>query len=404
MTWRHVRATWRYLWPAAIVAAEPWMALPVMAAPLTPSSDGVVLEHVVPSADPAESEVRTLTASLRQDPANRALAVRVARLNVARGQSLADARYFGRAGAALSPWIGDRDPPADVRLLRAILLQFHHRFDAAEDDLGHVLAVEPGNAQARLTRATIRQVRANYAGARDDCAHLIGVAPGAALDTCVASVAAITGYARPSLVKLTMAANDPSAPPTVRLWALTLKGEVAARLGNNEIAIAAFEQASALAPNDVYLLAAYADTLMNAGRADAVVALLAERTRADVLLLCLTEAEQRLGRPNPQHVSELAARFETSRRRGEMSHQREEARFTLHILRDPAKALRLAQDNWSSQREVADARILLEAAIAANMPDAAVPVLAWLSDNNVEDTRLAHIAASVPPGTKAASR
>ena len=48
------------------------------------------------------------------------------------------------------------------------------------------------------------------------------------------------------------------------------------------------------------------------------------------------------------------------------------------LLDRPARALQLARENWATQREPADARILLEAALAAGDPAAARPVLDWL--------------------------
>ena len=78
--------------------------------------------------------------------------------------------------------------------------------------------------------------------------------------------------------------------------------------------------------------------------------------------------------------------------RGDSLHRREEARFSLHVLSEPQEALRLAQENWAAHRERWDARIYLEAALAAGTPGAARPVLDWLRDNRVEDFRLAALA------------
>ena len=58
-------------------------------------------------------------------------------------------------------------------------------------------------------------------------------------------------------------------------------------------------------------------------------------------------------------------------------------------------ALRLARENWAEQREAADARVLLEAALAARDRVAAAPVLKWLADNNFEDVRLRPLAERV---------
>jgi hypothetical protein len=53
----------------------------------------------------------------------------------------------------------------------------------------------------------------------------------------------------------------------------------------------------------------------------------------------------------------------------------------------------LAGSNYAVQREPADARILLEAAIAARQPEAAAPVRDWLQANRVESVVLQALAA-----------
>ena len=50
------------------------------------------------------------------------------------------------------------------------------------------------------------------------------------------------------------------------------------------------------------------------------------------------------------------------------------------------------------QPEPADARILLEAALADGEPRAAEPVLAWLHDNGVQDRRIGVLAARAEAG------
>jgi hypothetical protein len=104
-------------------------------------------------------------------------------------------------------------------------------------------------------------------------------------------------------------------------------------------------------------------------------------------------AERRLGAAAlGEHVALLQARFDAARRRGDSVHLREEARFTLHLLDRPGAALELARRNWASQREPADARLLLEAALAAADPAAARPVLDWLDRTGLEDARMAALA------------
>jgi hypothetical protein len=133
---------------------------------------------------------------------------------------------------------------------------------------------------------------------------------------------------------------------------------------------------------------------LDQGRPSEVVELLRNETRADSLLLrlALAEAASPESGPNlPEHVSALKERFGASRQRGDKVHRREEARFTLHLLHQPREALQLAKENWAVQREPADARILLETALAAKDDVAADSVREWLSTNRLQDVRLAKL-------------
>ena len=184
-----------------------------------------------------------------------------------------------------------------------------------------------------------------------------------------------------------------SATLSERVRLETLLGKTAERLGDWGRAEGHFQEAQRLGPHDAYLLGAYADFLLDQGRAGEVVALLREETRVDGLLLRLTLAEREIGAPGKEaHIEELRARFAASRQRGDSLHQGEEARFLLHLVDQPQAALTLAKANWAVQREPRDARILLEAALASGQPEAARPALEMLERTKLEDAALRRLA------------
>jgi hypothetical protein len=368
---------------------------PAIATPNIPGNDNFVLETVPGAADPMSRQLRDLDRRLATDRSNLALATQVGRLDIIQSRRLGDPRFLGHAEAALAPWPPGPATPTSVLLLRAVIAQSVHDFDGSVALLHRVLDANADQLQAWLTLASVEQVQARYPAALRDCGqlatHVIGLAP----DICVASVMALTGHAEIALkaVTITLAENhaEAAAQPETAGWALTLAAEIAERLGDPSTE-QRYRAALAHDPDDPYLLGAYADWLLDRHRPAEVVALLRqpERTRIDPLLLRLALAEQDLNSPDlTAHVTDLAARFETSRRRGDVIHRREEARFVLHLLHQPDRALAIAKANWATQREPADARILLEAAIAAHDPIAAAPVRAWQADNHVEDRRLA---------------
>src|SRR2546422_888337 len=151
-------------------------------------------------------------------------------------------------------------------------------------------------------------------------------------------------------------------------------------LGETDRAERHFKEALSLGVSDQFMLAAYADFLLDRGRPQEVVTLLKDWTRSDPLLLRLALAEKVLGAPVlEEHVRTLKSRFDAAAMRGDKLHQQEEARFNLYLLGQRPRALALAKENWTLQREPRDARILLEAALAANDPKAAPPALDWLA-------------------------
>ena len=159
-----------------------------------------------------------------------------------------------------------------------------------------------------------------------------------------------------------------------------------------------FRDALRFEPDDVYLLAAYADFLLDRGRAGEVTLLLRNRTRADTLLLRagLAAAATR-SVDAADTLEQLRSRFAASRLRGDRVHLREEARFTLELLGDARGALALARDNWAVQKEPADALVLLQAAIAAGDVAAVQGMTDWVRHTGLQDARIEKILRKAHP-------
>ena len=372
-----------------VVLACGLCATSVPAAPFIPKDDTQVLERLREPADPQARELRRLRKALAEDPENLKLAVHLARRYREVGRAEGDPRYYGYAQAALRPWWDQEQPPPEVLVLRAVLRQGRHDFDGALEDLSRALAVQPNNAQAWLTQSVVLNVRGDYAGALRSCLPLQRLSTPLVATTCINRAASLSGQAEKSYHRLQLALEkSPSASPQVRLWVLTVLADIAVRLGRHEAAEQHFKQALSMGIRDIYLLGAYADFLLHQNRAKEVQVLLKEDTRPDGLLLRLALAELTLASPElKEHVKSLRARFAENRLRADIQilHFRNEARFTLHLLNKPSEALQLAQQNWTVQREPWDARIFLEAAIKANDPAAARPVLEWLATSKLED-------------------
>lgn len=380
----------------AVIAAAAAGMREAAAAPFRPTSDAQILERLPTAGSSAVRELRRLHAELARSPENLPLAVRVARRDIALARGEGDPRYNGYAQAALGPWLGRADAPAQILVLRATLRQAKHNFSAALADLARVLSLDPGSAQAWLTRGVIYQVQGNYTQALGSWLNVARLTEALAAAICIDGVSGLSGRAAASYDDLQQVLDraPSSEDPQMRLWALTVLGETAARLGRADAAETHFKEALGLGIRDVYLLGAYADFLLDRNRPAEVRSLLENEVRVDPLLLRLALAEQRLGAAElAGHVADLHERFAEARMRGDTVHQREEARFTLDLLKKPRAALRLAQANWAVQREPADVRVLIEAALAAGAPAAAKPALDWLATAHLEDKAIAGLAA-----------
>ncbi|KAF0192633.1 MAG: hypothetical protein FD165_796 [Gammaproteobacteria bacterium] len=380
------------LFSAALIAC--CVSLEVAATPYTPDDESAVLERLpLRPGDTALAEIRAAQRALAEQPSDATRARQLAQLYIRQARLDADPRYLGYAEAVLAPWWNAPRPPVDILVTRAIILQANHRFDAALADLADALQRDPANTQAWLTRATIEQAQGDYASARQSCLALLRDARDIVAYACLASVASLNGEAERSYAVLRRVVQDTAGlQPDLEQWVQGLLAEMAARRGDATAADAHFRQAFAAGRADSYLLASYADFLLDQGRAADVVALLRQQTRADALLLRLALAEQALNLPTAaEHIAALRSRFDASRLRGDVLHRREEARFHLELLHDPKTALTLAADNWQAQREPADARLLLAAALRAGTPASAQPVREWLARTRLEDVQLARL-------------
>lgn len=412
---------------AAAMLALLLPALPAAAEPYTPGSDEELVERL-PSRSGSAAERARLRAEQQQlllqapraaspqpgvpsasgtpgqtslgprGQPDLALALRAAREAIDRSRRYGDARELGSAQAWLRPWWDAPAAPAPARLLKAIVLQARHEFDAALAELDTLLAApatDPAvRAQAELTRASLHQLRGRWDEARAGCQRL--AAPPLRLvhgEVCLAELDGLQGRGPAALQRL--AALERSAPPALQGWITLIRAEMAEREGSRQ-AGPLFQRALQV-DGELYARAAYADWLLRAGRPGDALALLRPAAAdprldslPDALLLRLAIAA-RQARDTPAATAaaaEMRRRFEAAAQRGDASHARERARFALDVEDDAAQALAQATLNWRQQKEPADALLLLRAARAAQQPQAADTVRAFLRERSVRDVRL----------------
>ncbi|MDP2822005.1 MAG: hypothetical protein Q8O52_04915 [Sulfuritalea sp.] len=390
MTFAKLTRSARFFFLTQVLAISA-LALPAHAAPRKPMADGEVLERLpmrVGDASTRElAELRRAMAAAASDPGPAAhLAQTYFDLAMARG----DPRYVGYAEAVVARF--GEPLPVSLRLIRGLLRQYRHDFSGALDDFAAALVLDPGFAAAHAWRAAIYLVQANYAAAQQECAALQGIGRSTLFGGCIGLVQAYGGQLEAAYRSLRQALGTTSDAGH-RLWLLTRLGEVAAWRGQPAQAEKHYREALSLGRDDGYLLAAWADFLLDMGRPAEVVTQLAGWETSDSLLLRLAEAEAALRLPGAGRLAQLLEdRFAAAKLRGDTTHRAEEARYRLRLRGESKEALRLAAENYVVQREPRDARILLEAAIAAQDPAAAQPVRDWLRSSGFEDARLRRLS------------
>jgi Tfp pilus assembly protein PilF len=360
-----------------------------------------VLERLaVKAGDPDASRLKQYQQAVNRNPRDAQAVAALARLYFDLAMAHGDPRYVGYADALINGYPAQLS--ADLLFVRSLLRQYRHAFEDAKTDLRAALAAQPDFAEAHGWLAAIALVQADYAGAGQACAAL-GAAGAPTLQAgCLGLTLAYTGQLAQgyqALEKGLARADDPGN----RLWLLTRLAEVAAWQGRAALAESHYKSALRLGLTDAYLLAAWSDFLLDQQRPKEVVALLADKEASDPLLLRLALAHQQTGSPKaPALVKMLDERFAATRLRGDTTHRAEEARYALQLRRDIGAALALAQANYEVQREPRDARILLEAALAAGQRAPAQKVEAWVKSSGFQGAplsqQLAQLAA-LPKGS-----
>lgn len=377
-----------------LLAIAPWAG----AAPYIPKDDSTVLE-VLPSkpGDPAAAELRRLRTAASAAPADAAAAARLARRYFELAMAEGDPRYVGYAEAALRAWPETAVAPAEILVLHGMLRQYRHDFARGMADFDLALQADPASTEARAWRAAILMVQADYPAARRECALLAEHASELHATACIAYVEATTGHARAAYEQLAAAlARRSGVDAEFHAWIQTRLAEMAWRFGDMAAAERHFRKGLALGVDDNFLLAAYADFLLERGRAAEVMPLLKNWSRSDTLLLRLALGAAALKLAEGEKYARiLGERFADAALRGEKLHLQEEARFRLDIKGDARAALAAAAENYRTQREPRDALILIEAALAARDRAAAAPVLQWLESSGFESTRIRDAAAKL---------
>ncbi|WP_088826327.1 hypothetical protein [Marinobacter sp. es.048] len=312
---------------------------------------------------------------------------------IIQARTTGDPRYLGYAQTLINNWSEDNLTDR-LRVLRATLRQSLHQFEPARSDLEQVLTTfsdTEQRIQARLTLANLELVQGRYGVARKQCQALQSDYPGLVAASCLASVEARTADPEKAYEGLALAlveTNKRQRPDsTSRLWAEGTLGDIAAQAGLPEAQVH-WQRVLEANPNDLYIRAQLADWHLEQGHFERVLALTNGFDAVDTLAVIRAIAMARMGHPDSDELNgRLRQRFKEARWRGALLHARDTALFLLEIENQPQEALELAIENWNSQKEPLDTRLLLRSSVAANDKVQYQSVRDWLIKQGQRDAR-----------------
>jgi tetratricopeptide (TPR) repeat protein len=377
-------------WIGLAVVSGPWS----FAQPYTPASDDEVLERLPIGLRSAE--VRRDRAALADDPENLSDSVSMAHSYLATARTEGDSRFLGYAQSILGPWWNQASPPAEVRLIRAMVFGSMFEFDRALLDLDAILAAEPGQAAAWATRMDVCLARGDVGGARKAFESVQEKLSPHERVLALARCERLTNRLAETIRWLEgrVDGTEP-ADATNRPATLALLAELLMQQGRPDEAAMRLEQWRRLGKRDVRVLALEADWLLDRARFAEVLERLKGETAHDGLAVRLLDAWQRAADRGPEEMSsreelrrQVEKRLDDRRARGDASALPDEVRYWVRVKPDVAKAVERAGELWAVRRTLDDARSVLEAARLGKDAGLRRRVTEWVTVTGVQDARL----------------
>jgi tetratricopeptide (TPR) repeat protein len=317
-----------------------------------------------------------------------AVAITEAQSLIVEGRRRADVRAFSYAEKLLVPFAGQIKTNAELSLLSADIHQYRHDFTGAVQILDDLVHREPQNASARLMRAEIRLAQGRGRDALQDCLSLVGRESPWIWSACAAQAYAISGRLAAAKQLLSATLRDAAIEGERGAWAAGIMADLNAQSGEPAEAETWLRRALAANPDDHVAAIQLLDQWILSGRTQQALEWLRDRPVSDAYLIRKAQALAALDPAQSRLVvTDLERRFADADALGDRTHLRERALFEL-LFGDPKAALAHARENFQTQRELVDARLVLQAAASLHDKGGAAQVVAWLRDTHAEDARL----------------
>ncbi len=364
---------------------------------LRPAPEQIVLPASVHAQNNQAGSLRQVEREWRKDRNNLPASLAYARAVFLLGLTEGDLRWYGAAKAALQPWWSAGTLPADGHFLRALVKQGFHDFKGGIDDLSAAIAIDPAQPEYWSWRFSLHLLTSNLAAARTDCDAIgqrFGRDEGQA---CAATLMYRTGQAQQAIPVFNRLVDLPDYQgPFTQDWLRYHQGEAYRTAGQYAQAIAVWQKHLETRPNSHLVRLTLTELLNQQGQFAKARRYAESPSPTDALLVQALLASRGLKDGATQRLADqFESRMNNQALRGESLIERPTMVYLITYGRDNAQGLKLAADNWRTQNEPADAVLLVQAALKANQPRLAEPVLGWMATTGYTDPVLKALTAEL---------
>ncbi len=355
------------------------------------------LSYHLAAAVPETAHLSRLEQAWQQHPDNPEAALSLAEAYLEQALITDGTDYYQRAREVLKPWWEDVEGATKLHLLRAQLHIQRHHLHKARNDLQalqerHLSASEL--QKKLLLQARVERMLGNYEQSRQHCIAFGRHGNHTLRALCLSNTLSLMGRHEHAYALLKdMAYNSFSTDKRLYQWFRTEMAVLNHRFAQTKKAQENFDLALAQKLPNRYLWRHYGDFLLSQNAPETLLqALPAESQDVGVQLRRLL-AMRRLQQDGSRVKQHILAQFQQAQAQDDKSLLLEEARFYLHVLDDPQTALARAQAAWQLRKAPDVAVIYLRAAQAAQQPQAAQGVLAWMQQHQWQDQALVELQA-----------
>lgn len=359
----------------------------LLAAPFTPESPAyVVTESIKKVESKYFGTIKQLKGQVKSG-VNFTAAVNLADTYIKLARETDEPRYYGLAETLVKPWWDVRNN-TQFNLLKAILLQFNHKFEESNQILTYVISQNPRNASALLLRANNLMANGAYKSALEDCYALTLISSPSVSAACVVAIKGLQLDSSQINVLLNnvflMMQREKGLNKASQQWIASILFELSLLHKQYQLLDAAYEYAHNAHIIDEKLRVLYSYSLIQRGMRENINSVLTEKEKgieARILhLLALKNSKQLQFQ---QERKEVEARLRRESRRSGL-HLRQLAMFELYINNNPRKAFLHAKKNWKIQQSISDAMLLFQCAAPLGEIKALDELKSWQYKNDIK--------------------